>query len=105
RELDDFVALIVMTKDDDAPSERGFGGGDARVHLLVAQTQIAVGQRLTLANVVFLVLGQDGKQHGLGGACAACEIFLNLRSRKSRAARTRSAADSASLIIASGRLA
>ena len=58
-ELDHLVALVVVAEDDEAAAERRPGGGDARVHLLVGQTEIALRQRLALADVLFLVGGQE----------------------------------------------
>ena len=62
-ELDHFVALVVMPEDDEPAAERRLGGGDARVHLLVGQAEVALGQRLALGDVVLLVFGQERNQH------------------------------------------
>ncbi len=62
-ELDDLVALIVMAEDDEPAAERGSGGGDARVHLLVGQTEVALGQRLALGEVLLLVRRENWQQH------------------------------------------
>ena len=58
-ELDHLVALVVMAEDDEPAAERRPGRGDARVHLLVGQTEVALGQRLALADVLFLVGRQE----------------------------------------------
>ena len=62
-ELDHFVALIVVTEDHQAAAERRLGRGDAAVHLLVGQAEIALGQRLPLGDVLLLVFGQQRNQH------------------------------------------
>jgi len=84
-ELDDFVALVMMTEDDQPRAERAFGGGDAQVHVLVGQTEVRVRQRLALADVRLLVVGQQRNQHGPRARLRACENFLNPRFRKSQA--------------------
>ena len=62
-ELDHLVALIVMPEDDEAAAERRLRGGDARVHLLVRQADVALRQRLTLGDVLFFVRGQQRNLH------------------------------------------
>ena len=54
-ELDHLVALVVMAEDDEPVAERRFRRGDARVHLLVRQAEIALGQRLPLGDARLLV--------------------------------------------------
>jgi hypothetical protein len=78
-ELDDFVALVVVAENDDAGAKRRAGRGDARVHLLVGEAEIALGKRLPLRDVLLLVLRQNRYQrrqntvlpdyntHGVGG--------------------------------------
>jgi hypothetical protein len=58
-ELDHFVALIVVTEDDQTAAERPLRGEDAPVHFLVRQREVAFRQRLPLAEVFFLVGRQD----------------------------------------------
>ena len=62
-ELDHFVALIVMTKNDDAPPKRRAGRRNAAVHFLVRQPQVPLGQRLPLGQVFLLVRRQNRQQH------------------------------------------
>ncbi len=82
-ELDDFIALVVVAEDDEAFAERGFGRGDAEVHLGVREPQEGLRQRLPLVEPCALEFGEhlDGCQC-LRHACAACEIFLNLQKLK-----------------------
>ena len=58
-ELDHLVALIVMTENDQPAAERPACGGNASVHLRVGQTEILLGQRLALGDVLLLELGQQ----------------------------------------------
>ena len=58
RELDDLVALIVVTEDDEAAAKRCPGRGNPQVHLLVGERDVALRQRLPLGEAAFLVLGQ-----------------------------------------------
>src|SRR5204863_7385124 len=81
--LDDLVALIVMAEDDDAPPELRLGGGNARVHLLVEQSDVALRQRLPLGEMLFFVGSQNRERRR--HVRSACEIFLNLWTRKSQA--------------------
>ncbi len=60
-ELDDLVALIVMTEDDEPAAERRLRGGDAAIELFVGQAEIALGERLALRDMRFLELRQDRK--------------------------------------------
>ena len=45
-ELDDLIPLIVMAEDDQPAAERNSGGRDARIHVRIGQTDVALGQRL-----------------------------------------------------------
>ena len=58
-ELDDLVALVVMAEDHEPPAERPARGGDAAIHLLDGEAEVAVRQRLPLADVLVLVLRQE----------------------------------------------
>jgi len=49
----------MVPEDHDAPAERLFGRRDPGVHLVVREAQISVGQRLALADALFLDLGQE----------------------------------------------
>jgi hypothetical protein len=62
-EPDHLVALIVMTEDDEARTERRPGGRDADVHFLVRQSEIALRKRLAFPDVFLLVGRQNWKQH------------------------------------------
>ena len=62
-ELDHFVALIVVAEDDEPAAERGLGRGDAAIHLLVGQAEIALRQRLALADLRLLVIREQRNQH------------------------------------------
>ena len=42
-------------------AERRLGGGDAAVHLLVGQAEVALGQRLPLGDVLLFVRREDGQ--------------------------------------------
>ena len=55
-ELDHLVALIVMAEDHEPLAERRLRGGDPRVHLVVRQAQVALGERLALADALLLDL-------------------------------------------------
>ena len=55
-ELDDLVALIVMTEDDQAIPERLLGRRDAGVHLVVREPQEVFRERLALADALLLDL-------------------------------------------------
>ena len=70
-ELDHLVALVVVAEDDEAVAERLLRGGDPRVHLVVGQTQVALGQRLALADALLLDLVEELDVHGY--AVAACK--------------------------------
>ena len=61
-EANDLVALIVMTEDHQPRSERGFGRGDAAIHLLVAKADVPLRQRLPLGQVALLVVGKKGDE-------------------------------------------
>ena len=61
-ELDDLVALIVMTKDDETAPEGRLCGCDAAIELVVGQTEIALGERLALRDMRFLELRKHRKQ-------------------------------------------
>ena len=60
-ELDDLVALVVMTEDDQPAAERRLRSRDAAIELFVGQTEIALGERLALRDVRLLELRQDRK--------------------------------------------
>jgi hypothetical protein len=62
-ELDHFVALIVMAEDDETIAERPLRGGDPRVHLVVGETQECLGNRLALADALFLDLREEFNVH------------------------------------------
>ena len=62
-ELDDLITLIVMAEDNQPAAERGSGGRDARVHLRIGQTDVALGQRLPLGQVLLLVRRENWQQH------------------------------------------
>src|SRR5262245_798119 len=64
-EPDDLVSLVVMSEDNEAAAERLTRGGNATLHLLVRQTQILLGQRLTLGDVLLLVVREqrDDRPH------------------------------------------
>ena len=57
-ELDHFVALVVMAENDQTIAERGFGGRDTDIELGLRQTEIALRQRLPLAQPRAFVVGQ-----------------------------------------------
>ena len=61
-EPDHLVALIVVAEDDEPLAERGPGLRDAAIHLLGRQTQVALRERLALADVLVLVLRQNLRQ-------------------------------------------
>ena len=63
-ELDHLVALVVMAEDDEATAELGLRRGDAAVHLLVGETEVFLGQRLALGDVLFLVRRQNRNEFG-----------------------------------------
>jgi hypothetical protein len=65
----------MVTKDDEAATELGPGGGDADVHLLIRKTEVLLGQRLALADVVLFVFGQDVKLHFRERTSSSCETF------------------------------
>ena len=69
-ELDHFVALVVMAENDEPVAERGFGGRDADVELGLRQTEIALRQRLALAQSRALVVGQQLYVHLHSGGYA-----------------------------------
>jgi hypothetical protein len=83
RELDHFVALVVMAEDHETTAELCFGCGDPAVHLLVSQSEILLGQRLPLADMILLVGGQNRQK--CGHFERLCETFLKLGTRKSQA--------------------
>ena len=56
-ELDDLVALIVVAEDDERVAERRLRRRDPRVHLVVGQAQVVLGERLALADALLLDLG------------------------------------------------
>ena len=93
-ELDHLVALIVMTEDDEPRAERRARRGNAAIHLVVRQTEILLGQRLALGDVLLLELGQQRNDCGHVSLCPRsrpafaeapagkpghCETFRNLR--------------------------
>ena len=49
-----------MPEDDQAAPERGLRVGDAARHLVVAKTDVAIRQRLTLVQMRLLVVGEEG---------------------------------------------
>ena len=61
-ELDDLIALIVMSENDEPAAKLRFRSRNTRVHLLVRQPDIRLRQRLALGDVLFLVLGQQRNQ-------------------------------------------
>ena len=61
-ELDDLIALIVMSENDEPAAKLRFRSRNARVHLLVRQPDIRFRQRLALGDVLFFVLGQERNQ-------------------------------------------
>ena len=63
-ELDHFVPLVMVSEDHKPPAELGLRRGNPTVHVLVCQTEIRLGKRLALRDVLLLVLRQDGQQHG-----------------------------------------
>ena len=65
-EADDLVALVVVPENHEAIAERGAGSGDARLHLVVRQPEVAFRQRLPLAQARLLDLVQD-RQPGARG--------------------------------------
>ena len=64
-ELDDLVALVVMSENHEAPAELCARYGNPPIHFLIGQTDIPLGQRLPLADVLLFVLRQQRYQHGL----------------------------------------
>ena len=74
-ELHHLVALVVVTENDDAAAELRPGGGDARVHLLIRQTEVLLGQRLALADVILFVFGQDVKLHFVSEPRSFVKLF------------------------------
>ena len=73
-ELDDFVALVVVAEDDEAFAERLLGCSDPRVHLVVGQTEVAVGQRLALADALLLNL-----RSSLTSIALPCRLQFRIR--------------------------
>ena len=63
-----------------AIAERGFRRGNARVHLVVRQPEVALGERLALAEALLLVLGEQLMSMRIGrlSHARACETILNL---------------------------
>ena len=57
------VALVVVAEDDEPAAERRLRGGDARVHLLVGQPQVVLGQRLAFGDVLLFVGRKQWYQH------------------------------------------
>ena len=51
-ELDDLVALVVVPEDHEPLAERLLGGRDARVHLVVGEAEVALRERLALADAL-----------------------------------------------------
>ncbi len=76
-ELDDFVALVMMAQDYDAPAEPCFRGGDASIHLFVREAEISFGQRLALGDVLFFVRREHGDEH-VFVQDRLCETFRKL---------------------------
>ena len=66
-ELDDLVALIVVPEDDEAIAERRLRGGNPRVHLVVRQAEIVLGERLALADALLLDLVKELDVHVQSG--------------------------------------
>jgi hypothetical protein len=52
-----------MAEDHDAPAEDGAGGGNAGIELLIGQAEEVLRERLALADVAFLVFGQEVNLH------------------------------------------
>ena len=76
REPNHFVALIVMAQYHETAAELGLGVLDASVHLGVGKAEILVGQRLTFADMLLLVLGQQRNHHGnQARIMSTCETF------------------------------
>ena len=63
-ELDDLVALIVMAEDYQSLAERLLGRRNARVHLVVREAQVVLGERLTLADALLLDAREEVDVHG-----------------------------------------
>ena len=63
-ELDHLVALIVMAENHEPLAERVLGRRNARVHLVVRETQVGLRQRLALADTRLLDLVQKLDVHG-----------------------------------------
>ena len=64
-ELDHLVALVVVAEDDEALAEGRPRRRDAAVHLLDRQAEVALRERLPLADVLVLELRQDvDRTHG-----------------------------------------
>ncbi len=80
-ELDDLVALVVMAEDDDAVVASARGGGDADVQLLVGQAQVRVGQRLALAKLRLLEIGQQLDVHRLDRPHAELVKYFSISER------------------------
>ena len=62
-ELDDLVPLVVVAQDHHPLTERALGGRDARVHLIVGEAEILLGERLPLADALLLDLGEQLDVH------------------------------------------
>src|SRR5690242_10780174 len=52
-----------MAEDEQALAERRLGGGNPPIHLLRRQAEIALGERLALADLLVLVPGQNLNVH------------------------------------------
>ena len=62
-ELDDLVALVVMPEDDQPFAKGLLRSGDARVHLVVREAEIALRERLALADALLLDLSEEFYVH------------------------------------------
>ena len=54
-----YLLRAVMTEDDEPLPERRARSRDTAIHLLVRQTEILLGQRLALGDVLLLEVGQQ----------------------------------------------
>ena len=82
-ELDDLVALIVMTEDDQAIAERLLGRRDAGVHLVVREAQEVLRERLALADALLLDLVEEFDVHwsvgSLGSSAVSGSVAQSVR--------------------------
>ena len=65
-----------MAQYHETAAELGLGGLDASVHFGVGKAEILVRQRLTFADMLLLVLGQQRNHHGnQARIMSICETF------------------------------